>query len=67
MQSISASIEGSVREKAAGWQARSPVLELALVLVRCDHVASRIVNANLPEPWETHPELRRNTNNMAAV
>jgi len=39
-------IEGSVPQKAAGWQARSPLFEIALVLVRCDHVASVIVNAD---------------------
>jgi hypothetical protein len=31
---------------AAGWQAHSPLFELARVLVRFDHVARRIVNAN---------------------
>ena len=46
LQSISASIEGSVPEKAAGWQVSSRLLELALVFVRFDHVASGIVNAN---------------------
>jgi len=36
----------SLPEKAAGWQPRSPLFEIALVLVRFDHVASVIVNAN---------------------
>jgi hypothetical protein len=31
---------------AAGWQARSPLFEIARVLVRLDHVARVIVNAN---------------------
>jgi hypothetical protein len=39
-------IEGSVPKKAAGWQARSPLFEIALVFVRLDHVASVIVNTN---------------------
>ena len=33
-------------EKAAGWQAGSPLLEIARVLVRFDHVASFIVNVD---------------------
>jgi hypothetical protein len=45
LQSISASIEGSIPENAAGWQDRLWLLEIALVLVRFDHVASRIINA----------------------
>src|SRR5262245_61696889 len=40
------SIERSVPEKAAGWQACSRLFEIALVLVRFDHVACIIVNAN---------------------
>jgi hypothetical protein len=40
------SIERSVPEKAAGWQARSPLFEIALVLVGFDHVASYIINAD---------------------
>ncbi len=44
LSSISASIERSIPEKAVGWQARSPLFEIALVLVRLDHVASFIVN-----------------------
>ena len=43
---ISASIEGSVPENTASWQACSRFLEIALGLVRLDHIASRIVNAN---------------------
>jgi hypothetical protein len=43
---ISFFIGRSLPEKAAGSQARSPLLEIALVLVRFDYVASRIVNAN---------------------
>jgi hypothetical protein len=39
-------IEGSVPKKAAGWQARSPLFELAFALVRLDHVASVIANAD---------------------
>jgi hypothetical protein len=39
-------IEGSVPKKAAGWQARSPLFEIALVFVRFYQIASRIVNAN---------------------
>ena len=39
-------IERSVPEKAAGWQAGSPLLEIARVLVRFDHVASFIVNVD---------------------
>jgi hypothetical protein len=35
-----------MREKAAGWQAGSPFFEIALVIMRFDHVASFIVNAN---------------------
>ena len=35
-----------MREKAAGWQVRSPLLEVALVLVRFDHVASFIGTAH---------------------
>jgi hypothetical protein len=46
LSSISGSIEGSVRQKTAGWQAHSPFFEIASVLVRFDHVASVIVNAN---------------------
>jgi hypothetical protein len=41
-----ASIEASLPEKAKGWQARSPLFEIALVFVRLDHVASGILNAN---------------------
>ena len=37
---------GNIPEKAAGWQARSRLFELARVLVRLDHVARCIVNAN---------------------
>jgi hypothetical protein len=33
------------REPEAAWQ-KSPLLELARVLVRVDHIASFIVNAN---------------------
>jgi hypothetical protein len=36
----------SLPEKAAGRQVRSPLFEIALVLVRFDHIASFIVNAN---------------------
>jgi hypothetical protein len=46
LQSISGSIEGSVPQKAAGWQARLPIFELALVLVRLNHLARLIVNAD---------------------
>jgi len=46
LQSISASIEGSVPENAASWQARSRFNELASVLMGCDHVASVIINAD---------------------
>ena len=46
LQSISASIEGSIPENAAGWQDRLRFLEVALVLMRLDHVASSIVNAD---------------------
>jgi len=46
LSSISASIEGSVPEKAAGWQARSRLFELALVFVHFDQVARCVVNAN---------------------
>jgi hypothetical protein len=46
LQSISASIEGSLPENTARWQARSPFFDIARVFVRLDHVASFIVNAN---------------------
>jgi len=32
-------VTSSVREKATGWQVCSPLFEIALVLVRLDHVA----------------------------
>jgi len=49
LQSISVSIEGSISQKAAREQALKRDLrlfEIALVLLRLGHVASRIVNAN---------------------
>ena len=47
MQSISASIEGSLPGNTARLQAHtSPLSEIALVLVRFDYVARIIVNAN---------------------
>jgi hypothetical protein len=46
LSSISASIEESIREKAAPEQACSWFFESASVLVRLDHVASVIINAN---------------------
>ena len=36
----------SLPEKAAGSQAGSPLFKIAFVLVRLDHLASVIVNAN---------------------
>jgi hypothetical protein len=38
-------MEGSVQSKAAGWQARSRLDEIALVLVRLDHVAFYAVSS----------------------
>jgi len=35
-----------LREKAAGWQVRSPLFEIARVLVRFNHIARIIVNPN---------------------
>jgi hypothetical protein len=50
LQSISCSIEGTSVKKAAGKPVRktghSLFFEIALVPVRFDHVASRIVNVN---------------------
>jgi hypothetical protein len=39
-------MEGSLPENTASWQARSPLLKIALVFVRFSHIASRIVNAD---------------------
>jgi hypothetical protein len=39
VQSISGSIEGTVPQNATVWQACSPLYEIALVLVRFNHVA----------------------------
>jgi hypothetical protein len=40
------SIERSVPEKAAGWQACSPLFEIARVLARFNHIASGIIKAD---------------------
>jgi len=41
----------SLPEKVAGSQARSPLFEIAFVLVRFDHVASSHVNADHSIVW----------------
>ena len=46
MQSISASIKGSVPQNVERWQACLRFFEIALVLVRLNHVPSRIVNVD---------------------
>jgi hypothetical protein len=39
-------IEGSMPQEAAGCQARSPLFEIALLLVRLNYLAGRVVNSN---------------------